>query len=134
MKKVALILISLFSSVILKAQEKTKDTLFFNYDNKYIRTHAEIPNHFYLQDGSGSNYGSFYFQKVKNLDNQKTNKKTALCLKDFVQSSAFYDKNKNPKLNDYKLWEYFNSYVVILVKKNHQKIEFIQVGSAYEIE
>jgi hypothetical protein len=32
------------------------------------------------------------------------------------------------------LWEYFNDYVVLLVKNNHRKTEYIHVESGFEIE
>ncbi|MRX41743.1 hypothetical protein GJU43_20875, partial [Flavobacterium sp. LC2016-23] len=64
MKTIALILLCLFSTLI-NAQEKSKDTLFFTYDKKYITTHVEIPNHFYIKDGSGVAVGNFYFTEVK---------------------------------------------------------------------
>jgi hypothetical protein len=128
--KTHILVISLFYLSILKSQEKPKDTLFFNYDNKYIRTHVEIPYHFYLKDGSGSNYGTFFFKEVKVLNN--LNPKETLCLKKFVRSSKFYDKNKQPKLEDNKLAFFFSNFVVFLTKKN--KSEYIQVESAVVIE
>jgi hypothetical protein len=130
MKTTILLLSFFFIAPILKAQEKTKDTLFFNYDDKYIRTHVEIPHYFYLKDGSESNYGTFFFKEVKILNN--LNSKEIRCLKKFIRSSRFYDKNKQPKLNDYKLWEYFNDYVVFFAKKNEP--EYIEVKSGFEIE
>lgn len=106
-----------------------KDTLFFRLDTPYIQTFPEIPNHFYISDSKGSN-GSFYFSKVKVYKNLKS--KEVKSLQKFVRASRFYDKNKAAKLNDYRLWEYFNNYVVFLV--NEKKKEFTEVTSGYEIE
>ncbi|WP_264536839.1 hypothetical protein [Flavobacterium sp. N1736] len=132
MKTVILILLSLFS-IFIKAQEKTKDTLFFTYDNKYIKTYVEIPNHFYIKDGSNYMDGTFHFVEVKVLENQSVKSKE-ICLEKFVRSSRFYDKNKKRKLDDYGLWEYFKDYAIVLVKKVHGKKEYIQVYSSFEIE
>lgn len=120
--------IFLFSTT-LKAQEK-KDTLFFKYDNKYINTYAEIPNHFYLDDSSGGSHGSFFFGKGEVENN--LNPKSILSLKKYVRSSVFYDKTK--KLNDEKIADFFSNYVVFLVRIIDEKVEYIQVKSGFEIE
>lgn len=132
MKTAILILLSLFSTFI-QAQEKEKDTLFFTYDKKYITSHIEIPNHFYIEDGSGISIGNFYFTEVKRLKKPIVKLKES-CLEKFVNSSKFYDKNKTPKLNDYALWEYLNDYVIVLVKNVDDKKEYIQVEPSFEIE
>jgi hypothetical protein len=132
MKTVILILMSLFS-IFIKAQEKTKDTLFFTYDNKYIKTYVEIPNHFYIKDGSDYMDGTFHFVEVKVLENQSIKSKE-ICLEKFVRSSKFYDKNKKQKLDDYALWEYFKDYVVVLVKNVEGEKKYIQVEASFEIE
>lgn len=132
MKTAIIILLSLFSTLI-KAQEKTKDTLFFAYDNKYIIAHMEIPNHFYIKDGSGYMDGTFHFVKGQILKNQNVRTKE-ICLKKFIRSSKFYDKNRKPKLNDYALWEYFKEYVIILVKNIDGKKKYTQVMPSFEIE
>ncbi|WP_016990124.1 hypothetical protein [Flavobacterium sp. ACAM 123] len=74
MKTAILLLLSLFIGPNLQAQEKQKDTLFFNYNNKYIRTLVEMPNEFYIKDGSGASYGNFFFKEVKVLNNLKPKK------------------------------------------------------------
>jgi len=113
----------------LKAQEK-KDTLFFKYDNKYIKTFAEMPNHFYLEDSSGGSHGTFFFGKGDVKSN--LNPKSILSLKKYVRSSVFYDKTK--KLNDEKIADFFSNYVVFFVKTIDKKVEYIQVKSSFEIE
>ncbi|WP_264531454.1 hypothetical protein [Flavobacterium sp. N502540] len=132
MKAVILILLSLFS-IFIKAQEKTKDTLFFTYDSKYIKAHIEIPNHFYIKDGSGYMDGTFHFVKAKVLENQ-TVKLKEVCLKKFVHSSKFYDKNRKRRLDDYALWEYLKNYTIVLVKRTEDRKEYIQVEPSFEIE
>ncbi|MEP6931696.1 MAG: hypothetical protein ABI850_16860 [Flavobacterium sp.] len=132
MKTVALIVLCLFSTLI-QAQENPKDTLFFTYDKKYITTHIEIPNHFYIKDGSGVAVGNFYFTEVKKIKNQNVKSKKR-CLQKFIRSSKFYDKNKKLKLNDYRLWEYLKDFVIVLVKDVENKKEYIEVESSYEIE
>lgn len=133
MKTIMLVLLSLFFSSSLKAQYKQKDTLFFKYDTKYIDSHVEIPNHFYIKDGSGVSIGNFYFIEAKKLENQNV-KSREICLKKFIRTSKFYDKNKNKKLDDYSLWEYFNNYIIVLIKNVGGKKEYIQVESGFEIE
>jgi hypothetical protein len=132
MKTTIFIIVALFPTFII-AQEKTKDTLFFAYDNNYIVTHAEIPNHFYMKDGSEYMDGTFHFVKVEILKDQNIRSKE-ICLEKFIRSSKFYNKNKNPKLNDYALWEYFKEYVIVLVKNVRGKKSYIQVQSSFEIE
>ncbi|MDN3675054.1 hypothetical protein QWY99_18630 [Flavobacterium branchiarum] len=134
MKIVVFILIALFSSVILNAQEKTKDTLYFKYDNKYdnkyINLYTEIPGHFYLDDSSGGSNGSFFFKKGEVKSDLSPKK--ILSLKKFIRSSDFYDKKK--KLNNEKIAVFFSNYVVFLVKNIDKKVEYIQVESGFEIE
>lgn len=132
MKTVALIVLCLFST-LLQAQENPKDTLYFAYDNNYLMTSDKIPNHFYLKDSNDTNNGAFYFTEVKTLENQKINS-TGICLRKFVRSSKYFDKNKNPKLNDYELWKYFRDCYIFLVKKVDGEKKYIQVKSSYEIE
>lgn len=110
---------------------RVKDTLFFKLDKKYMKSHPEIPDHFYLGDsGNGTTSGSFYFKKVETLNHLKP--KEILSAEKFVQSSRFYHKDKTQKLNDYELAEYLNNYVVFLV--DHTKKECIRVESGFEIE
>lgn len=109
---------------------KVADTLFFQFDSKYIKTYAEIPNRMYLDDSSGSLDGSFFFEKDKIISNLNPNK--VLFLKEFIQSSRFYEENKKQKLKDLELSEYLNNYIIFLV--NDEKKEYIQVSCGYAIE
>lgn len=132
-KYIFTVFIAILFIVSLQAQVRGKDTLFFTYDKKYITTHVEIPNHFYIKDGSGVAVGNFYFTEVKKIKNQNVKSKKR-CLQKFIRSSKFYDKNKKLKLNDYGLWEYLKDFVIVLVKDVGKRKEYIQVESSYEIE
>jgi len=132
MKIAILIILSLFPR-FAKAQEKIKDTLFFSYDSQYIITHTEIPNHFYIKDGSGATSGGFYFTGVQNIKACNTKSKE-INLKEFIRSSKFYDENRRLKLRDYELWDYLKEYVIFLVKTENGKKSYLQVESSFEIE
>jgi hypothetical protein len=132
MKIAILVILSLFPC-FLEAQERVNDTLFFSYDSQYINTHTEIPNHFYIEDGSGGAIGGFYFTGVQKIENYKT-KKREIGLKEFIRSSKFYDENRRLKLRDYDLWEYLKNYVIFLVKTENGKKSYIQVEASFEIE
>lgn len=117
---------ALFFMFFLQAQEIAKDTLFFKYDNKYIKTYTELPKHYYLDDIKGGGNGNFFFNEIQIINNVK--KKKMLCLKEFVHDSKFY--NEKQKLDDYKLSVYLNKHIIFLVRKK----EYIQVVAAYEID
>lgn len=125
-KNIFSLLLTLFFIVFLQAQEGSKDTLFFKYDNKYIKLYAEVPKHYYLDDIKEGGNGSFFFNEVHIVTNLK--KKKLLCLKEFVHDSKFY--NEKQKLDEYKLGVYLNKQIVYLVRKN----EYIQVQATVEIE
>jgi hypothetical protein len=132
MKIAILFILSLFPRFV-GAQEKAKDTLFFSYDSQYIITHKEIPNHFYIKDGSGIYVGDFYFIGVQKINNYKTRSKE-IGLKEYIRSSKFYDENRRLKLWDYDLSTYLKKYVIFLVKTENGKKSYIQVESSFEIE
>jgi hypothetical protein len=132
MKIAILFILSLFPRFV-KAQEIVKDTLFFSYDSQYINTHTEIPNHFYIEDGSGTTVGGFYFTEVQKIKNYKT-KKREIGLKEFIRSSKFYDENRRLKLRDYGLADYLEDYIIFLVKTENGKKSYIQVKASFEIE
>jgi len=110
----------------VQAQEKSKDTLFFKYNNKYIKTYAEAPKHYYLDDIKGGGNGNFFLNEVHIVNNMK--KKKMLCLKEFVHDPKFYDEKQI--IDDYKLGLYLNKHIVYLVRKN----EYIQVVATFEID
>ncbi|MCM0666596.1 hypothetical protein [Flavobacterium tyrosinilyticum] len=132
MKTIIFLLLATFLTSA-KAQEKAKDTLFFSYDSQYINTHIEIPNHFYIEDGSGATEGGFYFTGVQEMKNYKT-KKREINLKEFIRSSKFYNENRRLKLRDYDLWDYLKNYVIFLVKTENGKKSYLQVEASFEIE
>jgi hypothetical protein len=131
--KIFILLVTFVLGINSQAQEKAKDTLFFSYDSQYIITHKEIPNHFYIKDGSGGNVGEFFFAGVQKIKNYKT-KKREIGLKEFIRSSKFYDENRRLKLRDYELADYLEDYVIFLVKTEDGKKSYIQVKSSFEIE
>ncbi|MDG1870573.1 MAG: hypothetical protein P8I78_01255 [Flavobacterium sp.] len=96
---ILVLLVALLFLKSLEAQKMNKETLFFKYDSQYIKTHIEIPKHYYLDDSSGGNIGSFFFKELRVINN--TDMKQILCIKKFIRSSKFYDQHK--KLNDYEL-------------------------------
>ncbi len=124
------IIFSFFFLSFLTGQEKEKDTLFFKYDKKYIKTYVEIPKHYYLDEISDANNGTFFFNEVRIANEVKAKK--MLCLKKFVRNSKFY--NKKQKLDDYQLGVFLNQYILYLVRKNGDYNEYIQVEAAVEIE
>ena len=129
-KHILVLLVALLFLNSLEAQKINKDTLFFKYDSQYIKTHIEIPKHYYLDDSSGGNKGSFFFKEVRVINN--IDMKQILCIKKFIRSSKFYDKHK--KLNDYELASFFTKYLIFLVRKTGKETEYIQVESSFEIE
>lgn len=110
----------------MQAQEKGKDTLYFKYDNKYIKTYSEMPKHYYLDDIKTGGSGTFFLNGVQIVSNLK--KRKLLCLKDFVHNPKFY--NKKQEMDDNKLADYFSQHIVYLVRKN----EYIQVQAGHEID
>ena len=129
MKAIIFALFTLFF-IPLKAQETKKDTLFFKYDNKYIKTFNEAPGVYYLADSHGGSLGAFFFSEIRRIDNVKFKK--LMCLKKFVRSSEFYDKKK--KLHDLEITGLFKKYIVFLVRKNDTATTFIEVEPFFEIE
>ena len=109
-----------------------KDTLFFKFDNKYVYQSKHEPKSFLLKDGHDVNYGMFFFERIQKVNNLKP--REIRNLQKFVRSSKSYYENKTEKLNDLSLSEFFNDYVVFLVKKTHEKTEYIQVKSGFVIE
>lgn len=131
--KIFILLVTFVLGINSQAQEKVKDTLFFTYDSQYIITHKEIPNHFYIKDGSGINVGDFYFIGVQKINNYK-NKSKEISLKEYIRSSKFYDEKRWLKLKDYDLSTYLKKYVIFLVKTENGKKSYLQVESSFEIE
>ncbi|PWB19870.1 hypothetical protein, partial [Flavobacterium sp. HTF] len=108
-------LIILFCNGFMLAQQKTKDTLFFKYDKKYIKTYDEIPKHYYIDEISNGNNGIFFFKEINIFNNIK--EKKILSLKKFVRNLNVYDKNH--KIDDYELAGLFNKNTVFLVRSKN---------------
>ncbi|WP_367755690.1 hypothetical protein [Flavobacterium sp. WC2430] len=128
-KHISLILLTFFSIAVLKAQEKSKDTLFFKLDNKYVYESKFVSKEYLLKDRNKDEV--FFFKGNETLKNVKP--KEILCLKKFIRSSQFYDKTKKQKLNNYKLIIFFRDYVVFLVIKTKNETKYIHVNPAVVI-
>lgn len=134
MKKLILFTINLFlfSSFNLSAQERQKDTLYFELDGKYVFESKYVENFYLLEDSSDIGRGTFFFEKIGTESNKYP--KEILCLKKYVRASKYYDKHKKVKLNDYRLWEELNNHTIYLVKKSKSKVEYIRVVANVQIE
>lgn len=109
-----------------------KDTLYFKLDNNYITKSEHDLDIFYLEDSGKSGDVTFLFRKMKSAKNMKYDK--LLDAKEFIHSSRFYDYSKKNKLKDFDLMNYLNNYVIYLVNKKEEEIEFIEVNPSSEIE
>lgn len=105
-----------------------KDTLYFNLDNNYITQSEHDLDIFYLEDSGKSGDVTFLFRKMKSAKNIKYD--TLLDIKKFIHSSRFYKY----ELKDFDLMNYLSNYVIYLVDKKEEEIEFIEVGPSFEIE
>lgn len=120
----------LFSTGCLSAQEKQKDTLYFDYSENYIVIYDVTPKKIYILDSSYD--GTFFFEKIDIQINNDP--KEILCLEEYVRSSKYYDIHKKVKLNDYRLAEHLDKYTIYLVKKTDNKVKYIRVQPNFEIE
>jgi len=109
-----------------------KDTLYFNLDNNYISQSEHDLDIFYLEDSGKSGDVTFLFRKMKSVKNKIPDK--LLDIKNFIRSSRFYDDSKINKLNDFLLMNYLNNYVIYLVDKKEEEIEYIEVIPSSAIE
>ncbi len=123
-------IIILFSTISLSAQEKQKDTLYFDYSENYILIYDVTPNKIYIVDSSDD--GTFFFEKIDIKINKDP--KEILCLEKYIRSSKYYDKHKKVRLNDYRLADHLDNYTIYLVKKTNNKVEYIHVQPNFEIE
>ncbi|GAA6769338.1 hypothetical protein [Flavobacterium sp. CGRL2] len=102
---------------------------FFKLDDSYIVESKTSPNKFLLKDKNEDEV--FYFKGVEIVNDLKP--KEVLCLKDFVRTSKYYNKNKKNKLNNSELVNFFSNSTVYLVKRKNDKTEFIKVNPIVEI-
>jgi hypothetical protein len=105
-----------------------KDTLYFNLDNNYIAQSEHDSDIFYLEDSGKSGDVTFLFRKMKSAKNIKYDK--LLDIKNFIRSSRFYKY----ELKDFDLMNYLSNYVIYLVDKKEEEIEYIEVISSSAIE
>ncbi|KAF2331477.1 MAG: hypothetical protein REI96_10925 [Flavobacterium nitrogenifigens] len=129
MKKHIYLLAILLFGFNLHAQEKLNGTFFFKLDDSYIIESKTKPNTFLIKDKNEDE--EFYFKGVEVVNDLQPNE--VLCLKDFVRTSKYYNKNKKNKLNNAELVNFFSSATVYLVRKKNNKTEFIKVNPIVEI-
>lgn len=122
-KKLILVLLILAT---IKTYSQEKDTLFFEYDEKYITPFAYDSNTYFLSnDGSTVSYG-FGFTKEETYYNLRPRKIRDLNL--YISAMDFYDK-KTKTVNRDLLANYFSNYNIFFIKKTKKNIEYIKVNS-----
>ena len=129
MKKHIYILAIILLGFNLHAQEKLNGTFFFKLDDSYIIESKTKANTFLIKDKNEDE--EFYFKGVEVVNDLQPNE--VLCLKDFVRTPQYYNKNKKNKLNNAELVNFFINATVYLVRKKNNKTEFIKVNPIVEI-
>ena len=114
MKHFILLLIIFFIYTLGFTQKTERDTIYFRYDKTYLRTHKSNPGEYYFKDIEGNGLIT-YFAKLKTVDNLKPKK--ILSLKHFIRSSKAYHKKKPDTINQQKLLDIFEEYIIFLVQK-----------------
>jgi len=130
------IILTLFFSFILQtlsySQQNKKDSLYFNYDENYLKKNfLNEPNYLFVEDSGNDSEYFFFIQKsvVKDLD-----PKEVLNLKEYIRASDFYNDAKIIKLNDYRLSQYFKKYTIFLIRSENCEKEYILVEPMTAIE
>lgn len=100
-----------------------KDTLFFKLDNEYVYQSKNIPERYFIKDASANEHICFHKEEILNIPTPNK----ILNLKEFVQSSRFYNKGKKQKLNDKNLSDFLSNYYLYFVKERHGKTEYVKV-------
>lgn len=123
------IILTLFISLILQnigySQEIEDDTLYFEYDNIYLREEfLNEPNYLFVED-SGNDSAYFFF--IKKSVYKGLAPKKVLNLKEYIRASSFYREGYKRKLEDYGLYEYFKNYTIFLIRSVNCKKEYILV-------
>ncbi len=123
------IILTLFFSFILQtlsySQENKKDSLYFNYDENYLKKDfLNEPNYLFVED-SGSDSEYFFF--IKKSVFKDLYPKEVLNLKEYIRAQVFYNEEKNRKLDVYSLYEYFKNYTIFLIRNENCKKEYIFV-------
>lgn len=112
---------------------KIKDTLFFKLDNDYVYKSKDaykskyISIDYLIKDNSTDEV--FFFKELETVKMLKPNE--VLSLKNFIQSSRFYDENKSHKLSEMYLMKFMADYVIYLV---NNKNEYLKVEPSVVIE
>lgn len=109
------------------SQEHSKDTLFFDLDNKYIKTFEELPSRYYINEKLTE--GGFYFLIVE--EPKLNTPKEVFSLKNYIQRKKIF---KTTRINSNKLYDLLQECTIIFVKQNHNNISFITVKPRFEIE
>mgnify|MGYP003582433606 CR=1 FL=1 len=128
MKKYIFLSLTFLFVINSKAQEKIKDTLYFDLDNSYIYESKSVPNKFLLKDKNSDE--EFYFVGTKVEYNLKP--KNILCLKEVIRVPKYYSEKKKEKLDNYELLNFFSASTIYLVRKINDKFEFINVNPIIE--
>ena len=133
-KHISLLALFFFFITVLKAQEKSKDTLFFNVDKYYTTSPTIIPNL------SNQSYSERLERKKQQMNYTKTNgylffvgdgyltkglkPKKILSIKDYIENRKFYfDGKYNRIIDKWKLKDSLtDKYIIYFVNGN----EFIQ--------
>ncbi len=109
-----------------------KDTLFFKLDNDYVVQSEHNKAVFLFKDGKDIHQGSIYFQKIKTIARIKPHNEI-LDLKKFIYASKFYNNSKQT-INDFDMIDYLTNYIIILVNKKEEDVEYIEVSTVFAIE
>ena len=122
-----IVVIFVFQMSSMFSQEHSKDTLFFDLDNKYIKTFEELPSRYYINEKLTE--GSFYFLIVE--EPKLNTPKEVFSLKNYIQRKKIF---KTTRINSNKLYDLLQECTIIFVKQNHNNISFITVKPRFEIE
>ncbi|MEE9361240.1 MAG: hypothetical protein V3U92_01430 [Cellulophaga sp.] len=115
--------------------KRIKDTLFFNLSGKQLYESPYVPDHYLIRNVTLEGEGSFFFEKIRVVDNINIKTNPILCAQEYIRNTIFYKEQKKVLLSDYELMEYFdNNYIIFLVKKTQDRREFIQVRANFTIE
>ncbi len=122
-----IVVIFVFQMSSMFSQEHSKDTLFFDLDNKYIKTFEELPSRYYINEKLTE--GGFYFLIVE--EPKLNTPKEVFSLKNYIQRKKIF---KTTRINSNKLYDLLQECTIIFVKQNHNNISFITVKPRFEIE
>ncbi len=117
---------AILTSTGLNAQ--VKDTLFFKFDENYIMPALGLgnENHFIIKDSN--NEETFFFKKDAEYKALKYKKK--ISIKKYIRKSEYYNRASNRKLNNLRLMQHLEKYIVFLIKDE----VFIKVTPGVAIE